>query len=159
MLRKEVSDMDEYIRRVDALKATTYVGTAELSDIIPLTLLAAQKNIRKIPTADVVPKSHYDCLLSLNSRLEKEMGRKEEKIQELIKQIDNVEVETALEVAREIFEEVELFLNKAIDGWKKERRFCYHNRDIEMIDFRNDAFKYCLNKIAELKKKYTEEHG
>ena len=63
------------------------------------------------------------------------------------------------EVAREIFEEVELFLNKAIDGWKKERRFCYHNRDIEMIDFRNDAFKYCLNEIAELKKKYTEEHG
>lgn len=60
------------------------------------------------------------------------------------------------EVAREIFEEIELFLNKAIDGWRKERRFCYHDKDIEMIDFRNDAFKYCLYEIAELKKKYAE---
>ncbi len=63
------------------------------------------------------------------------------------------------EVAREIFEEIELFLKKAIDGWRKERKFAYNDRQIEMIDFRNGAFKYCLHEIAELKKKYTEGEG
>ncbi len=52
--------MDEYIKREDALKATTYIGTAEPTDIIPLTLLAAQKNIRRIPAADVVPRAEVD---------------------------------------------------------------------------------------------------
>lgn len=47
--------MDEYIKREDALNAVTYVGTADPTDIIPLTLLMAQKNIRRIPAADVVP--------------------------------------------------------------------------------------------------------
>ena len=73
-----------------------------------------------------------------------------------VKHFPTADVVPRAEVEK-IFEEIELFLNKAIDGWKKERRSCYHNRDIEMIDFRNDAFKYCLNEIAELKKKYTEE--
>lgn len=54
-----------------------------------------------------------------------------------------------------IFEEIELFLNKAIDGWEKERKVAYNDRQIEMIDFRNGAFKYCLHEIAELKKKYS----
>ena len=58
------------------------------------------------------------------------------------------------EVAK-IFEEIELFLNKAIDGWRKERKVAYNDRQIEMIDFRNGAFKYCLHEIAELKKKYS----
>lgn len=58
------------------------------------------------------------------------------------------------EVAK-IFEEIELFLNKAIDGWRKERKVAYNDRKIEMIDFRNGAFKYCLHEIAELKKKYA----
>lgn len=46
--------MAEYIKREDVLKAVTYVGTAEPTDIVPLTLLTAQKNIRRIPAADVV---------------------------------------------------------------------------------------------------------
>ena len=48
--------MDEYIKREDALQATTYLELVPSSDdnIIKLTLLAAQKVIRKIPTADVV---------------------------------------------------------------------------------------------------------
>ena len=54
-------------------------------------------------------------------------------------------------------EELELCLNKAIDSWHKERRFCSNDRQIEMIDFRNDAFKYCLYVIAELRRKYVEE--
>lgn len=60
------------------------------------------------------------------------------------------------EVAK-IFEEIELFLNKAIDGWRKERKVAYNDRQIEMIDFRNGAFKYCLHEIAELKKKYITD--
>ena len=60
------------------------------------------------------------------------------------------------EVAK-IFEEIELFLNKAIDGWRKERKVAYNDRQIEMIDFRNGTFKYCLHEIAELKKKYITD--
>lgn len=56
-----------------------------------------------------------------------------------------------------IFAEIELFLNKAIDGWRKERTVAYNDRQIEMIDFRNGAFKYCLHEIAELKKKYVPD--
>lgn len=47
--------MDEYIKREDALKAVTYTGIDEPSYILSLTLLMAQKNIRKIPAADAVP--------------------------------------------------------------------------------------------------------
>lgn len=43
----------EYIERWAAIKAITYVGIAEPTDIIPLTLLTAQKKIIKIPAADV----------------------------------------------------------------------------------------------------------
>ena len=48
--------MDEYIKRKDALQATTYMELVPSSDynIIKLTLLAAQSVIRKIPSADVV---------------------------------------------------------------------------------------------------------
>ena len=46
--------MDEYIKREDALKAVTYTGIVDPSLIVGLTLLTAQKNIRKIPAADVV---------------------------------------------------------------------------------------------------------
>lgn len=48
--------MNEYIKREDALQATTYMELEPSSDdnIIKLTLLAAQKVIRRIPPADVV---------------------------------------------------------------------------------------------------------
>ena len=48
--------MDEYIKREDALRATTYMELVPSPDnnIIKLTLLAAQKVIRRIPAADVV---------------------------------------------------------------------------------------------------------
>lgn len=49
--------MDEYIKREDALKAVTYTGLSEPHSIVALTLLTAQKNMRKIPAADVVPRS------------------------------------------------------------------------------------------------------
>ena len=47
----------EYIDREAALRAITYnpLAKPEPNDIIALTLLTAQKRIRKIPAADVVP--------------------------------------------------------------------------------------------------------
>lgn len=50
----------EYIEREAALEATTYNPLVEpnTTDIIYLTLVTAQKNIRKIPAADVAPVVH-----------------------------------------------------------------------------------------------------
>ncbi len=53
--------MDEYIKREDALKSTTYFGLTERTDIVSLTLLTAQKHIKRIPAADVAPKSEVAC--------------------------------------------------------------------------------------------------
>ena len=78
-------------------------------------------------------------------------------IEDCIDNAPTADVVPKSEIAREIFEEIELFLNKAIDGWRKERKVAYNDRQIEMIDFRNGAFKYCLHEIADLKKKYTGE--
>ena len=62
--------MAEYIKREDVLKAVTYVGTAEPTDIVPLTLLTAQKNIRRIPAADVVEVVRCkDCAVPHNKWL------------------------------------------------------------------------------------------
>jgi hypothetical protein len=88
--------MDEYIKREDAIKATTYVGTAVPTDIIPLTLYAAQKNIRKIPAADVAPKSESE----LDSIPVEAAEALKEKAVEKAK----------AEVAREIFGEIEELL-------------------------------------------------
>ncbi len=55
------------------------------------------------------------------------------------------------------FAELELILNKAIDGWKKEAKFTYNLEQIEKILFRIGGLRYCLHEISELKKKYTEE--
>ena len=124
-------------------------------------------------TADVVPKSEVAILTCQNMALENakyELQHELNKykgVEKIIndnmgKLISAAKNGAKQEVARKIFEEIELFLNKAIDGWKKERKFHCHDRDIrdiERIDFRNDAFKYCLYEIAELKKKYTEEKG
>ena len=46
--------MGEYIKREDAIKAVTYTGIVDPSRVVGLTLLTAQKNIRRIPAADVV---------------------------------------------------------------------------------------------------------
>ena len=50
----------EYIEREAALEATTYNPLIEPdpTDIIYLTLMTAQKNIRKIPAVDVAPVVH-----------------------------------------------------------------------------------------------------
>ena len=57
---------DEYIKRKDAIDAITYVGFDKPTDIVPLTLYIAQKKIRDIPAANVVPKSEW---ISVKDRL------------------------------------------------------------------------------------------
>jgi hypothetical protein len=54
----------EYIEREVALEATTYIPLVEPdpTDIIYLTLVTAQKNIRKIPAADVAPVVHGEWI-------------------------------------------------------------------------------------------------
>lgn len=121
-------------------------------------------------TADVAPKSEverligkFECFLchATGGRLSKytyDLGTMESVATDCINETYNDGYgEGYKDCAREIFEEIELFLKKAIDGWRKERKFAYNDRQIEMIDFRNGAFKYCLHEIAKLKKKYTEE--
>ena len=55
----------EYIEREAALEATNYNPLAEPdpTDIIYLTLITAQKNIRKIPAADVAPVVHGEWVV------------------------------------------------------------------------------------------------
>ena len=62
----------EYIDREKALEATTYNPLVEPdpTDIIYLTLMTAQKNIRKIPAADVAPVVHGEWeFISLDGSL------------------------------------------------------------------------------------------
>ena len=51
--------MAEYIKREDVLTAITYNGLADPKEsLMALTLAVAQKNVRKIPAADVVEVKH-----------------------------------------------------------------------------------------------------
>lgn len=52
--------MDEYIKRKDVLTALDYVGFDPETAPIPLTLAAARKHVRRIPSADVVPRSELE---------------------------------------------------------------------------------------------------
>ena len=61
------------------------------------------------------------------------------------------------EEARKVLDELQMRINGAIGGWKNERKVAYTNMQIEMIDFRVGALRYCLHEISELKKKYTEK--
>ena len=52
--------MDEYIKRKDVLTALDYVGFDPETAPIPLTLAVARKHVRRIPSADVVPRSELE---------------------------------------------------------------------------------------------------
>ena len=78
--------MDVYIKRDYVMQALTYVGTAEATDIIPLTLAAARNNVMKLPCRE---------------------------LEEIISQeiIENAKAE----FAREIFEEIEKMMYKLLN--------------------------------------------
>lgn len=138
--------MDGYIKLEDAIKATTYVGTAEPTDIIPLTLYAAQKNIRKIPAVDVVPKSEYD---ELKAMLDAAVAG-QETLQEAL-------AEAKSEVARRIFEEMEqstfgdsaanLIIMPTKDFTKLKKKFCVAEQDSDSRQTVENEKKYMEEKV------------
>jgi len=85
--------MDVYIKRDYVMQALTYVGTAEATDIIPLTLAAARNNVMKLPCRE---------------------------LEEIISQeiIENAKAE----VAREIFEEIEKVIGNKYDYYVFDNR-------------------------------------
>lgn len=120
--------------------------TEEQNKWLRAGLSIAARDVRKQPTADVVPRDE----------VEMHGASYYFKLEQAIESSQRFMAEHDAALAKKIFGEIELFLNKAIDGWRKERKFAYSDRQIEMIDFRNGAFKYCLHEIAELKEKYTK---
>ena len=139
--------MDEYIKREDAIKAITWNGLSEPPEIIHLTLLTAQKNIRRISTADVVPKSEVE---SLKEMLEATIAGQETLQKALAK--------AKSEVAREIFEEIEEQIDRGLSVITKilNAKGGRANGKTVLLS-KYDVFIESKKYIAELKKKYTEE--
>ena len=105
------------------------------------TILGVVSSIKNFPTADVVPKSEYDWVVSAVDNSTKEFLKLHDDFQKVKREVDRLKYnlkavleeipETKAEVAREIFEEIE--------------RMCI------------DTFGNFNHKVfAELKKKYTE---
>ena len=128
--------MDEYIKREDALKAITWNGLHEPPEVIHLTLLTAQKNIRKIPAADVVSRAEVAIMYAhggLSRLLELEKETKEKTVKIALLESGIFEKGIEFKTAMNIFEE------------------------IEKIATSEGAYDYVsIQEIAELKKKYTE---
>ena len=142
--------MDEYIKREDALKIIDNYSTAVTED--GKVVVDAIRDIVAVitPTADVAPKSEVDrleyTLLGVMHSVDKWLDGDELEQDEVNRAITMREktlriIENAKsEVAREIFEEIEKY-------W-----------------IYSDTLPDCarlldLDKIAELKKKYTEDKG
>ena len=121
--------------------------------------------VYKAPTADVVPKSEYDAVVSAVDNSTKEFLKLHDAYQEqkaeierLQKALDEYEETSGLkqakaEVASEIFAEIEKVIGN------KYEYYVFDNRDIEGIE--QDAiiaFADAMKKtFCELKKKYTGE--
>ena len=164
--------MAEYIDREDALDAVLFalVGTGLQS--------AAIYAIREVPTADVVPKSEAERLHEALSKAEAdvknymkvaeyqqslsvkryhEIKRLKEDIERLEeineRDVENLRLAKA-EVAREIFEEIDIILSEHY-GKASEKT------DSKLLEPLRQAQRFVINEIyddlAELKKKYTEE--
>lgn len=93
----------EYISRNDLLTVIN-ADVAEAHNERCAQLLEA---IINAPIAEVVPKEHYDVLEDLVRRLEKAIGEKETKIQELLLQACAVEAKFVEETAAAIFAEID----------------------------------------------------
>ncbi len=124
--------MDEYIKRADALKIIDNYSKAVTED--GRVVVDAIRDIIAVitPTADVVPKSEDDEIVSAAAKFT--LAEQEARYKALMAEHDR-------EVAREIFEEIENALNLSK---------CYGDSGV--------YFEHNVETdIAELKKKYTEE--
>ena len=153
--------MDEYIKREDALKAITWNGLHEPSEVIHLTLLTAQKNIRKIPAADVVSRAELAIMSAQYagcSIAKKELERDIEILKIVVKTLKT-------EVAREIFEEIEKTLNRKMARSKPQfERLNDKENSLSIWGYKDMGYfqgvigtcEDIQDLLAELKKKYTE---
>lgn len=99
----------------------------------PINAKAVKCAIEQSPTADVIPRSEVEELARENESLAKTVNEASELIHKLRNQVKKAKAE----VAREIFEEIDIL----VDDWKHSR--------IQSIQF--------IAELAELKKKYTGE--
>ena len=135
--------MDEYIKREDALDAVLFalVGTGHQSKAIDA--------IRGVPTSDVVPKSEVEYLKVRLEIQEKAYKSLKELYDMDTEVLVNARKKTEVEVAREIFEEIEE---------QKERWEVVYSDD--HFGYGGGAYGYLEtdvdHTIYELKKKYTE---
>ena len=95
------------------------------------------------PTADIVPKSEVEELKRENESLAKTVNEASELIRKQRTKIDKVKAE----VAKEIFEEIEVSI--AVHA--------FTSKSEDYADGMYDAIEWVDSKIAELKKKYTGE--
>ena len=113
-------------------------------------------NMFKIPTADVVPKSEYDAVVSAVDNSTNEFLRLHDEYQNAKTEVETLKdtnehlavmlMEAKQEVAREIFEEIE----KAIEKCKYNQATPFGTEE------RYNPYAI-IKQVAKLKKKYTEE--
>lgn len=149
-MEKGESDMARYIDAETALKIIdNYAKTVTADGIV---VVKAIRDIVEIitPTADVVPKSEVESIITLNSQLEAQVFEQRKEIERLKKYNTDVAFkhynDGKTELASEIFAEIEKIIldntypdfdreHKPVNIWKAKTGY--------------DAF-------YELKKKYTE---
>lgn len=103
-MARYIDNMDEYIKREDAIKAVTVatvdMGLSDPTDPVSLASLVARRNIKHIPAAEVVPRSEVE-------RLEKEVDR----LSQVVLYHDAFKADEI----REIFEEIETLFGAATE--------------------------------------------
>ena len=153
--RKAVSDMDEYIKRKDAISAICFGCNQEFSDepCEPKECYISRA-ISNTPTADVVPKSEVKALKNQVNRLQMYAAKRDEKLNALLV------AKTKQEVARKIFEEIYETMNSV---YASVQRSCVgmHGDNPETMRLlgKLEGVKRLGDEIAELKKKHTESEG
>ena len=136
-------------------------------------ILASAKEISNLPTADVVPKSEYDAVVSAVDNSTKEFLKLHDEYQSAnaeierlkhildcyalqygtVKEQQDVIDKANQEFASEIFEEIEKIIQ---DRKNKEIQRQGDNKLISPFTYSLGALEIIEFQIAELKKKYTE---
>ena len=100
------------------------------------TILGVVSSIENFPTADVVPKSEVDLYRKQVDELEDELASTYDKLEN-----------AKANVAREIFEEI----------WVSIAIHAFTSKSEDYANGAYDTIEWVDSKIAELKKKYTED--
>lgn len=127
--------MDEYITRNNAISAVCLGCNQQFSDEpCEPSDCTIRRSIMALPAADVAPRAEVDLYKKLNEELEDELASTYDKLEN-----------SRVEVAREIFEEIEKILNDSTIVSSSDGGRPYFN----ITNFRYGIFR--------LKTKYKEE--